>query len=273
MATGALTETVAEEVAQELEHAAVVTRRIDGRVAGSFLIGVGVGIAAGFYIGYRYSKKKLRVEIYEEAEKEINDIRDLYQAKLLSAEAQMKPSVETIIKDRGYDEIVDEARPEYLDEPAARPTTPPVPVHDPRPPIKDLPTPIDPSRRVYRTEDAQKDKNEGWNIPIEMARRRPDIPHIIHQDEYLLNESGYQQVTYVYYELDDVLVDEDDVQTILNNRENLIGTEALRRFGHGADDYNLVHVRNPELQLEFVINRVEESWEEEVLGLDRDDSS
>lgn len=273
MANGALT----EQVVEELEQVAVATRRIDGKVMGSFLIGVGIGFTVGFYIGYQYSKKKLRKDIFEEAEKEITTIREHYQQKTLAADAKEKPSIDVLVRERGYSSSEDKdvpARIEYahLDDPTeTRPTRPPVPVDPPKSTVKDIPTPIDPNAKVFRTDTAEKDKDKNWNYSIELMRRRPDTPYIIHQDEYHLNETGYTQTSYIYYAEDDVLVDENDVQIILMNRENLIGTEALNKFGHGADDYNLVHVRNSELQLEIVINRVEQSWEREVAGLDPDD--
>lgn len=276
MAAGEMTEQVAEQVAEELEHAAAVTRRLNGKLIGSVLIGVGIGVTVGFYIGYRYSKKKLRVEIFEEAEREILEIRDHYQQKIIAAEAQDKPSVKEIVAEKGYDTASEVDLPSKYGSVDVRPTRPPVPVQEsPRGPFppREIPTPIDPSARVFRTESAEKDKDEDWDYTIELARRNDLEPYIIHQDEHLLNESGYSQVSYIYYSIDDVLVDEDDPTTILNNRENLIGKEALERFGHGADDYNLVHVRNSELQMEFVINRISGSWEEEVLGLDRNDSN
>lgn len=264
MATGALT----EQVAEELEQAAVVTRRIDGKMVSSFFIGVGIGVGIGFYVGYRYSKKKLRAEILEEAEKEISEMREHYRQKVVAKVAQDKPPVREIIEEKGYDttEDVEGLKIEYarLDDPTeTRRTRPPVPVDPARRRTEEsFPTPIDPHARVFRTDTAEKDKDEGWSYQQEVAKRGPDLTYIIHQDEYTLNESGYEQVSYIYYAIDDVLVDGDDLQTILNNRENLIGEEALRRFGHGSDDYNIVHVRNSELQLEFEINRVEESWEE-----------
>jgi hypothetical protein len=46
MATGTLTETVAEE----LEQAATVTRALDSKVIGSGLIGLGIGAGIGFYV-------------------------------------------------------------------------------------------------------------------------------------------------------------------------------------------------------------------------------
>lgn len=274
MATGALT----EQTAEQLENVAEATRRLDTRVVGSFLVGAGIGVAVGFFIGYRLSKKKLRSEILAEAEVEIAEMRELYRQKTIALEAQVKPSVEKIIEERGYrGHSVREPEPEEddgletVEVEEERLIRPPVPTRDPRPAVaREIPTPIDPRARVFRTEDGEKDKDQNWNYSLEMTRRTPDRPYIIHQDEFLLNESGYAQSSLIYYAEDDILVDEDDTHTILNNRENLIGTEALRRFGHGSDDYNIVHVRNSRLELEYVINRVSDSWEREILGQEPD---
>lgn len=273
MAAGALT----EQTAEQLENVAEATRRLDSRVVGSFLIGAGIGVAVGFFIGYRYSKKKLRSEILAEAETEISEIRELYRQKAVALDAQDKPSVEEIIQERGYSTKAYDSTKAHdeSDDPnfeiEERAVRPPVPVHPPRFPQKELPTPIDPRARVFRTEDGEKDKDLNWNYALEMTRRTPDSPYIIHQDEFLLNESGYSQTSYIYYAKDDVLVDEDEPNVILDNRENLIGPDALRRFGHGSDDHNIVHVRNSRLELEIVINRVPGSWEQEVLGLTEDE--
>ena len=269
MATGALAETVAED----LEQVASVTRRLDGRALGYLWLGLGVGTAVGFYFGYKYSKSKLRNEIYAEAEKDIETIREHYQKKLIAADNTDKPAVEEIIRDKGYASEVD-----HIEEPVhleyARlddPTDPPEPqsirsnifaAQNNRSPMTRMPT-------------TQKDKDDDWNWEVEMAERKnkADLePYILYQDEYETQESGFSQASYIYYVKDDILVDEEDPKTILSNQENLIGFEALQKFGHGADDYNTVYVRNPNLELEFEIHRVVGSWEEEVLGLDPHES-
>lgn len=264
MANGALT----EEVAEQLENVAVATRRIDAKMISSFWVGLGVGATIGFIVGYRYSKKRLRSEILEEAEKEISEVRELYRQKMIAVDAQTKDPVEEVVRDMGYATDEDAEKVEVVEE---RPTRPPVVVEPSKRVEKVLPTPIDPRARVFRHEDNQKDKDDKWNYSIELARRTPETPYIIHQDEYLLNESGYEQGSLIYYAQDDVLVDEDEPQVPFEDKEKLLGPEALRRFGHGADDYNLVHVRNSYLEMEYVVNRVDESWEREVVGLNPDE--
>ncbi len=258
MATGALTEVVAEE----LEQAAVVTRRISGASVTGFWIGFVPAFGIGFYVGYRYSKKKLRADIMAEADQEINEVRETYRQKVVAVEAQDKPSVEEIVKERGY------VTREDLHE---RPLPPPVPIN----PHVHFPTSatIDPrpDPNVFRSDATQKDKDESWSYPLEMSKRGDFDPYVVHQDEFEAHESGFSQVTYIYYSGDNILVEEDNPGHILDNREALVGEEALNRFGHGSDDYNVVYVRNPHLELEFEICRVRGRWEQEVAGLNPDE--
>lgn len=235
MATGALTETVAEE----LETAAEVTRRIDGRLISSFVIGVGIGIGIGFYVGYRYNKKKLRSEIYANADQEIEEIREHFHRKEIALESMIKAPVEDIVREKGYvSENEERPVPEFtrLEDPASEPdlTRIPSPV-----PLSSPPAP------------------------------RVPVPYEIDEDTFNRGESGYSQATYIYYSKDDVLIDENDPQTILFNRETLIGEDVLNQFDESD---GVIYVRNPNLQLDFEIHRSPLSWDEDVLGQTDDET-
>lgn len=252
MATGELTAEVIEEVADNLEEAAVAVRKIDAKAVGFLLIGVGVGIGVGFFIGYRYNREKLRAEAFRQSEEEVEKIRELYrEARVIEVK---KPSAEKIVEERGYS----------TEEVEERPLPAPVPIHEP---MDDL---IRRNVGTARTEEAEKDKHDGWSYPYELSQRSPNEPYIIHQDEFATNETEYAQVTYTYYAGDDVLTDEDD--TVINNRATLIGRDVLLRFGHGTDDFNILYVRNSHLELEFEICRVPKSYEQEVQGLEDETS-
>lgn len=256
-------EQVAEQVAESLEAAAEVTREINTHAVGIFFGGVGVGAIFGFILGYRFNREKIKAEAFKQSEEEIAKFREIYQQKILAA--QPKPTVEEVVVERGYSVGVTE------EELKQRPLKPPVPMTEQElrdRPLKERP-PEDPHKRVFRSEDAEKDKMDGWSFPQEMMRRNSDHPYIIHQDEFASSDTDYAQVTYVYYAGDDVLVDEDEKP--LTNRDFLIGPNVLTRFGHGTDDYNILYVRNPNLELEFEICRTLGSYEEEVLGLDGDE--
>lgn len=247
-------EVAVNEVANNLEEAAQVVRRFDPKLIPVLAGGILIGIGVGYFIGKKRGKESAKFEAFAKAEEDVEKIRHYYANR-------EKPPLEDVIVEKGYEgETQTSVTPE-------RPLPPPVPVIP-----KDEPEKIDPQAvmrkitRTYRTEEAEKDKHDGWSYPYELSQRNFSKPHILHQDEFTTNETGYTQTTYMYYAGDDVLADTDGM--VLENRENLIGQKALDRFGHGADDQNFVFVRNPELELEMEIIRVPGRYEVEVQGLD-----
>lgn len=240
MATGV----VAEELALNLEEAADVARRFDTKSFGFFFTGLGAGVAIGFFFGYRYNREKIKAEAFKQSEAELAELRETYQRRMTAN--QPKPSAEEVVEERGYSatEVTNEQ------ERLLRP-----------------PGPTAPAQRIFHIEE-KTEKDIGWDWEIEMAQRSRNVPHVLHQDEYVKNELDYTQTTYTYYAGDDVLTDEDD--TVLNNRENLIG-DTLMKFGHGADDADVLFVRNMELELEVEICRSPKRYDEEVMGLEHSD--
>ena len=238
---------VVEEVADNLEELAQVTRRINARSIGLVLGGLAVGAAAGFYFGYRWNKEKIKAEAYAASEKEVAKIREAYQAKAVAATP--KPSLDEAIKDAGYSSATEPNR--LLKAPVPGIVEPP-PVS--APPVV--------------TYDGGKDKNQNWNYPLELQNRTPLEPYVIHQDEFNENQGEYSHVTYTYYAGDNVLVDEDEKPLI--DGDLIVGPDNLK-FGHGTDDIDVVFVRNDKLLLEMEICRHSGSYEEEVMGLDGDE--
>jgi len=244
-------EEVAEEVATNLEEIAEVTRRVNGKSVGLVLGGVVVGAALGFYFGRKWNKEKLRAEAYEESKAEVEKIREAYFAR-------EKPSVEELIEEKGYSTAVDVI--EVVVEPE-RPTRPPVPTQEPLPPPVRAPMPevVPEARSAVGV----------WNYAEELRARTPEYPYVIHQDEFVEGTPGYSKVTYTYYAGDDVLCDEDERP--LPHADIIVGRDNLK-FGYGTDDEDVVFVRNQKLEIEMEICRTPKSYEEEVLGLERNDS-
>lgn len=228
---------VVEEVADNLEEIADATRRINTNSVSFFLGGAAVGLVVGFYLGYRYNKEKIKAEAFKQSEEEVAKIREVYQQKAVVSFP--KPSVEEIVVEKGYD----------------RPLRPPVPVTEP------MPVPTTP-----------KDPNANWDFKEELDFRteNPDDPYILHQTEFMSKESGYPQVVYTYYAIDDVLVDEGNGHP-LPHADEIVGLNNLR-FGHGSDDEDVVYVRNNDRELEMEIVRVVKSYEEEVLGVENSET-
>jgi hypothetical protein len=223
---------VVEEVADNLEEIADATRRINTNSVGFFLGGVAIGAAVGFYFGYRFNKEKIKAELFQESEKEVAKIRELYQQK--SVAAAPKPSLDEVIQEQGYE----------------RPLKAPVP------------------GLVEPTVSAPPRESD-WDWATEIEKRTNGEPYVIHQDEYRQNETGYSQVTYTYYVMDDTLVDEENEHP-LPHADIIVGLNNLQ-FGHGTDDIDVVFVRNDARELEMEICRLHESYEEKVLGLENSD--
>lgn len=229
-------DTVVEEVATNLEEVAEATRRINSKSIGIFLGGAAVGLIVGIYLGRKWQKEKLRVDAFKEVDEEIQQLREHYRQKAIAAE--QKPTVEEVIVEKGYD----------------RPLKPPVPgLTEPEAMIRD---------------NKYTDVNGMWDYERELKHRtdNPDDPYVLHQEEYMAEETGYRQVVYTYYALDDVLVGEDEVHP-LPHADLIVGVNNLQ-FGHGTDDANVVYVRNNEHKLEMEIVRVNKSYEEEILGIE-----
>jgi hypothetical protein len=233
---------VVEEVADNLQEISEATRGINTRSVGFFLGGTAVGLALGFYFGRKYNKEKLRAEAFKASEEEVEKIRELYQQKTVAATP--KPSIQDVVEEQGYIQRENVVR---------RPLPSPVPIS--APPVV--------------TYEGGKDKDSHWVWETELAGRLEGAPYVIHQDEYREHRTGYTQVTYTYYALDDTLVDEGNGHPLPHGDE-IVGQGNLK-FGHGTDDIDVVFVRNDRLEMEMEICRVPKSYEEEVLGVDPDD--
>lgn len=241
-------EQVVEQVAENLEEAAVVVRHINPKIVGYSLGGLAVGIVIGFAIGYHWNRKKIRAEIFAEAEEDIEKIRELYRdSARVVREREVKPDLDQVIEDRQYSTTPHDTEEE-------RPTKPPVVVHEPTP------------RIILET---GKSRNLHWDQEEELANRSEESPYIIHQDEYIAQEKGYKQEVLTWYAGDDVLTDEQEQP--ISNADDLVGLEHMSKFGHGTDDFNVLFVRNDRVRMEYEICRMSTSYEEEVQGLSNDD--
>jgi hypothetical protein len=106
--------------------------------------------------------------------------------------------------------------------------------------------------------------NDGdeWDYKTELEKRDKSDPYVIHVDEFVADEMGWDsQSTLTWYEKDQILTDSHD-KPVYNHAE-LVGE---LRFGHGSNDANVVYIRNERLQCEYEVLRDEGSYEEIVLG-------
>lgn len=240
---------VAEEVAEQAEHVATVSRALSHREMRIAGIGLLIGVAGGGAVAYFVAGRRLQTKWTKIAEEEIAVMKDHYAAKVEAVMGRVKkPELEEVVQELGYKEaphgeviaVKEEEVVEVVDEVVVAPVV--------TKNVFEKPSPSDP-----------------WDYAEEVKRRRPDIPYVIHADEFEAGEKGYIQTAYTYYDDDDVLADTDD--SVIDDQDEAVGVHNLARFGHGSKDPNVVFVRNDERLLDIEIVRSTGSYAEEVHGL------
>lgn len=108
-------------------------------------------------------------------------------------------------------------------------------------------------------------QDDDWDYEAELSSRDPEVPYVIHQEEFVEDEMGYHQETMTYYEGDDIMADPTD--TPIYGYSGLMGE---LKFGHGSKDSNVVYIRNEKIHMEWEVLRHTSSFSEEVLGLQAD---
>jgi hypothetical protein len=102
--------------------------------------------------------------------------------------------------------------------------------------------------------------------PQNVFERDETKPFVISQEEFMANERDYIQATLTYYEVDAKLCDEND--DLIDEVEATVGLEFIVNFGHESSDENTVHVRSPNLDMDFEIVKSPGSFARDVLGVD-----
>ena len=104
--------------------------------------------------------------------------------------------------------------------------------------------------------------DEEWDYAVETKNRDPLVPYIIHTDEFNENPSEHVQVTYTYYEMDDVLAGDRD--EVIEDMDTQIGLGNLGHWGHGSGDPNIVYIRNEYMQIDAEVCRDPGSYVEQT---------
>lgn len=91
-------------------------------------------------------------------------------------------------------------------------------------------------------------------------------PYVIPMTEFDYGREWYEKVTLTYYEQDDTLCNEGE--EIIHNVDDVISYESLTHFGDGSNDEDVVYVRNPAVDTDFMVVRVNASYSETVCGFE-----
>lgn len=107
---------------------------------------------------------------------------------------------------------------------------------------------------------------DDWDYEVERNIRSSKVIYVIHRDEYIQDEMGFDQSTIEFYTQDGVMTDA--LQHPIYNYTDFVGHEALDQFGHGSGDNDVVYVRNEQEKAEFEVLLNHGSYEQEVLGIE-----
>lgn len=269
-----------EAVVEELDEVLVVVRNNPYLLAG---VGVG-GALIGALVAYKVSEKMLKTKYEELANAEIAEAREFYARLHKTGDQYETPEKAFKALHPGEELPVEQPRDELFEKAvAAVQQYGPTPgnagkINYSRIPTKNVETPAsDESELVVEAERVKirntvfvEPSSAGvWDYDEQMLLREslePHKPYIIHRDEFLSNESGYEQVTLGYFDGDGVLSDDRDVE--INDIEGLVGEDNMIRFGFGSEDPNMVYIRNADKQMDFEILLHKGSYAVEVAGLD-----
>lgn len=127
-----------------------------------------------------------------------------------------------------------------------------------------------PSNTEKKKRVVETPEEEEYVIDDELDKRRANLPWIIEEEYFIENPDDCSQTSLTYYELDDVLVDENDVP--IDDWFKFLGNDNFK-FGTGSHDHNVVYIQNDELDAQYEVVRSFKSYAEDVLGFSHYDDN
>lgn len=236
-----------------------------------------IGVAsfvAGLGFGYFFAKQKYGVETFEEIKSKIDNL-DSKVDELQSSDVQLEFSYDdakqqftnslqqaaiiiTRFQEEGREYLDRNVDPELKASLKSHPSN----EKDKHGKHEVVITPISNTKEDESLINVfTNDDDDGWDYDVEVPKRTPDRPYIIHRDEYFSNEMDLTQASLTFYVGDEILCDEQDVPVY--NPEKVVGKII---FGHGSQDPSICYVRNEALEAEYEILIDHGFYQQEVLG-------
>jgi hypothetical protein len=228
------------------------------------------GIAIGFCGAGLFFQRTLRAEL----DREIQDVKDHYQMRLrqiLTRTSEPDVPVDEFGGDTGateaeVEELASVTSFELVGEDGADADSTPA---DNRPrtnyaAASRLPPPV----IIRDGERPQAGVTDEENVVAGLGTAPdPTRPYVISVEEFgELDE--HQCLTITYWMKDDVLTD--DKEAPMPDFARIVGADFLEHFGEQSGDENIVHIRNPRLQIDFEVARDFRAFSEVVLGVGYD---
>lgn len=254
----------------------------------------GVSAAAGAFVAYKVTQKKLRKHYEDIAEKEIAEAKAYFAGNKEGVFADPMSARDALIPEEERAEIQPVASAteaaESLSEYAPDETVLPQSEKDRLLAQESLRTPY---HEMYKGDisleqaDAiiEKDPNanpqevtarvvfpktpadaDNFDMEKELPLRSLETPYVITHDEFFEGEREFEQQSLTWFSGDSVLVDSDEEP--IGDVASMVGTANMSRFGHGSKDENIVYIRNEKFEIDFEVALSQGTYTKDVLGLD-----
>lgn len=228
-----------------------------------FLIGTASGVLVGGFIGYVVTQRVLKAKYELELQTEISSLKAFYQEKaknrlmdqeeldeLYPEEEYNLREFETIVRKEEYSEDSSPAEEEFD-------------YFKTDPDFSEV-RPEKESRKMTPEQEVPIDTDDPLLVEM-IENRRNDEPYIITVDEFM-DDIDYidDKLTVTYFDGDDTLADTTD--RVIPEVDEIIGSDALTKFGLFSKDKNIVYVRNERLRADFEIILDENKYTEVIAG-------
>lgn len=223
------------------------------------VVGCALSAAGGYFLAKGVLEQKYQAKLSEEIEQARVFYQNLYSRQDIVLDAEVPAEEEDHLNEQTVPPLV-EAEPQRKVQEAME------------------------ARATYEGEEEVEDKNV-FETPVPpgpavldalLAERDTDAPYIITKEEFLDNEPEHEQIAFTWFELDSVLIKDDDEFAPIENVDYVAGRDNLYHFGYGSEDSEVLYVRNENTSppYDLHITRSPGSYVHEVInGGEVDDDS
>lgn len=267
---------VIEDRITEIEQIEQVVAK--NKTASILLIGTGVVLiaASSAFAGYKFAERRLKTKYEKLAEQELDEAKEYYRRMYKSEEfATPADAVKALVPEEEQELIVKVKVAEAAEEAANYVTTSGHVAYDKiqGEKIKAAGVTVTREEKVEVRQNVFADNSGAdhieWVYADEVAKRTPDEPYIITEEEYLANDPEHEQAQLTYFEEDGVLADAADKP--IEDTDSVVGDDNLVKFGKGSKNKDIVFIRNERMECDFEIERSTGSYVEEALGIRHSD--
>lgn len=255
-------ETVAD-VAEETIEALDMISNLNGTTRKQqiiVLVAVGLaGVAVGAGVSHLATKKLLTTKYERLMNEELEATREFYNNR-------QTVTVEELEHPMDPEEMLEEVSPKKVSSKNEFVT----PYHDldGLNPVAEVEGDVDEVEAVERVSVFETDVEAEWEM-ANAQNRQARKPYIISKEDYLENETDWNQFCFTYFDADGVLADEKE--DMVADPDAVVGNWNLERFGWMSGSTHAVYVRVPEHEMEVEIVKSDGSFAAEVHGFTHSD--